>query len=104
MFCALMTACLFSQTELTRLSNNGSIVQYSPRMTVLILDGCSEFHIHEPSARGRTKMHGLNLPRGEMEMKYKRDTLFSFACAPGHGATDTGYNASETAAFLYSYI
>ena len=74
-------------------------------MTVLILDACSEFHPDESSAPGRKNMHGSNLLSGKMKYKeYKRDTFVAYACAPSHEAADTGNNASETAALLYSCI
>ena len=84
------------------LTKHGSIVQYSPRMTVLILDACSVFLSDESGAHGRKNMHGLNLPSGKM--KHKRDTFVSYACGKSCEAADTGNNASDSVALMHSCI
>ena len=67
--------------------NISSIAQYSPRMTVLILDGCREFVSNDEPLTNHE--HGLKMPK-RRKLKEPRDTLVAHACAPSAEAADTG--------------
>ena len=72
-------------------ANANSIAQRSPKMTVLMLDGCTEFASDERAVEGSGKNHGLNTEYGNSKkLKEARDYLFARACSPNAEAADTG--------------
>ena len=71
------------------LTNNDSIAQRSPKMTVLMLDACTVYVFNEHPAGGSSNDHGLNVQCGD-KMTEAQDYLFSRACAPNRQAADTG--------------
>ena len=71
-----------------------SIAQYSPRMIVLILDGCRLFQFDEPLADGSTQKHVLIVPMGQT-IKETGDALVAHACASNAGASDSGDHAID---------
>ena len=73
------------------LANDGSIAQRSPKLTVLMLDGCTLFMFDESRAEASGNAHGLNIPSDE-KMKEVHEYLFARACAPNAEAADTGNN------------
>ena len=73
------------------LANDDSIAQRSPKMTVLMLDGCTVFVFDESHVEGSGNAHGLNI-QSDNKMKEAREYLFARACAPNAEAADTGDN------------
>ena len=71
------------------LANHDSIAQWSPKMTVLMLDACTVYVFNEHPAGGSSNDHGLNVQCGDKTTE-ARDYLFSRACAPNRQAADTG--------------
>ena len=69
--------------------NDASIAQRSPKMTVLILDACTEFLFDERAVEGSGNNHGLNMTSGS-KLKNVRDYVFARACAQNAHAADTG--------------
>ena len=66
-----------------------SIAQYSPRLIVLILDGCRLFVSSKPLAEQK-----LNIPAGQ-KIKAVGDNLVAHACAANDEATDSGRDATD---------
>ena len=64
-----------------------SIAQRSPKMTVLMLDGCTLFAFDERAVEGNN--HGLDTEYGD-KLKEARGYLFARACTPNAAAADTG--------------
>ena len=59
-------------------------------MTVLMLDGCTEFAFDERAVEGSGESHGLDTEYGNNKMKQARDYIFARACTPNAEAADTG--------------
>jgi len=80
------------------LANDDSIAQRSPKMTVLMLDACTQFVFDKRPVEGNSNTHGLNIQSGN-KLKNAQDYLFARACAPNDVAADTGKDTIPRAMF-----
>lgn len=70
-----------------------SIEVRSPRLIVLILDGCRYFTSDEPLVDGTKVKHGLDFV--VQKRKTVPDTVIAHACAPNALASDSGKETTE---------
>ena len=76
-------------------ANDDSIAQRSPKMTVLMLDACTQFMFDKRPVEGSSNAHGLDIQSGN-KLKNAQDYLFARACAPNAEAADTGKDTTTT--------